>query len=279
MMKKDIKALIFTTLCMVAACLFMFAGTSTPVNAADDDVKVGKGCSDNYRIYDYTDVIDDTEEERLEQRLWNISTKYGVDIAVFIDWERPGSIESEYSYKDEVWRTNEYAHQIYNQFEYADDGVVFMLVQQDRCWAIQGFGALEDTIGKKYDSIFEEMKSNLSADLYGAAVGDFADEMESLLAGFKTQWIKDLAFIIVASLVIGLIIGLIRVSSLKSQLKSVAVKTEASDYIVPGTFNIRKSRDFFLYKTVSRVRRQSSSSGGSSHSSGGRSSSGGGGHY
>jgi uncharacterized membrane protein YgcG len=66
---------------------------------------------------------------------------------------------------------------------------------------------------------------------------------------------------------------------LKAQLKSVAVKTEASDYIVPGSFNLRNSRDFFLYKTVSRVKRESSSSSGSSHSSGGRSSSGGGGHY
>ena len=278
-MKKDIKALIFTTLCMVAACLFMFIGGSTPVSAADDDVKVGKGCSDNNRIYDYTDAIDDSEEERLEQRLWDISNKYGVDVTVFVDWERPSSIESEYSYKDEVWRTNEYAHQTYNQFEYADDGVIFMLVQQDRTWGIQGFGALEDTIGKKYESIFEGMKSDLAADRYGAAVGDFADEIESLLAGFKTQWIKDLAFIIVVSLIIGLIIGLIRASALKSQLKSVAVKTEASDYIVPGTFNLRNSRDFFLYKTVTRVRRESSSSGGSHHSSGGRSSSGGGGHY
>ena len=264
---------------MVAACLFMFIGGSTPVSAADDDVKVGKGCSDNYRIYDYTDAIDDSEEERLEQRLWDISNIYGVDVTVFVDWERPSSIESEYSYKDEVWRTNEYAHQTYNQFEYADDGVIFMLVQQDRTWGIQGFGALEDTIGKKYESIFEGMKSDLAADRYGAAVGDFADEIESLLAGFKTQWIKDLAFIIVVSLIIGLIIGLIRASALKSQLKSVAVKTEASDYIVPGTFNLRNSRDFFLYKTVTRVRRESSSSGGSHHSSGGRSSSGGGGHY
>ncbi|MBO4496757.1 MAG: TPM domain-containing protein [Lachnospiraceae bacterium] len=278
-MKKDIKAIIFTTLCMVAACLFMFAGGTTPVSAAEESEKVGKGCSDNYRIYDYTDAIDDSEEEQLEQRLWNISNKYGVDVAVIIDWERPSSIESEYSYKDEVWRTNEYAHQFYNAYEYSDDGVIFALVQSDRSWGIQGFGTLEKTIGSKYESIFEEMKSDLSADRYGDAVGVFADEMESLLAGFKTQWIKDLAFIIVVSLVIGLIIGLIRASALKAQLKSVAVKTEASDYIVPGSFNLRNSRDFFLYKTVSRVKRESSSSSGSSHSSGGRSSSGGGGHY
>ena len=264
---------------MVAACLFMFVDGSTPVSAAEESEKVGKGCSDNYRIYDYTDAIDDSEEEQLEQRLWNISNKYGVDVAVIIDWERPSSIESEYSYKDEVWRTNEYAHQFYNAYEYSDDGVIFALVQSDRSWGIQGFGALEKTIGSKYDSIFEEMKSDLSADRYGDAVGVFADEMESLLAGFKTQWIKDLAFIIVVSLVIGLIIGLIRASALKAQLKSVAVKTEASDYIVPGSFNLRNSRDFFLYKTVSRVKRESSSSSGSSHSSGGRSSSGGGGHY
>lgn len=278
-MKKDIKAIIFTTLCMVAACLFMFAGGTTPVSAAEETEKVGKGCSENYRIYDYTDAIEDGEEARLEQRLWDISKKYGVDIAVVVDWERPDAIETGYSSKDEVWRTNEYAHEFYNEFEYSDDGVIFMLVQSDRSWGIQGFGTLEKTIGKKYESIFEEMKSNLSADRYGAAVDDFADEMESLLEGFKSQWIKDLAFIIVVSLVIGLIIGLIRASALKAQLKSVAVKTEASDYIVPGSFNLRNSRDFFLYKTVSRVKRESSSSSGSSHSSGGRSSSGGGGHY
>ena len=266
---------------MVSACAFMFFGSSSPVKAADaaESEKVGKGCTDNYRIYDFTDAIDDEEENRLEQRLWDISNKYGVDVAVVVDWERPSSIESEYSYKDEVWRTNEYAHEFYNAYEYSDDGVIFALVQSDRSWGIQGFGTLEKTIGKKYESIFEEMKSDLAADRYGAAVSDFADEIESLLGGFKTQWIKDLAFIIVVSLVLGLIIGLIRASSLKSKLKSVAVKTEASNYIVPGSFNLRNSRDFFLYKTVTRVKRESSSSGGSSHSSGGRSSSGGGGHY
>lgn len=55
--------------------------------------------------------------------------------------------------------------------------------------------------------------------------------------------------------VVGLISGLIRGGALKSQLKSVAVATTASDCIKKDSFRLTRSGDVFLYRTVERKKR------------------------
>lgn len=68
------------------------------------------------------------------------------------------------------------------------------------------------------------------------------------------------------SLAGGLIIGLIYVFFLQSKLHSVKSKRSASDYVVPGSVNITRSHDVFLYKNVHKTAKPKSNS-----SSGGRS--------
>ena len=68
----------------------------------------------------------------------------------------------------------------------------------------------------------------------------------------------------------------------KKQLNSVSSKAKADDYVVKDSLNLKSAKDIFLYRTVSRVRRQtesSSSSGGSHTSSSGSSHGGGGGKF
>jgi len=81
---------------------------------------------------------------------------------------------------------------------------------------------------------------------------------------------------------VGLLIGLITALVLKAQLKTVRPRHEASEYLRKDSFVLSASRDFFLYRTVNRVRRQSESSSGGSRthtSSSGRSHGGGGGRF
>ena len=72
-------------------------------------------------------------------------------------------------------------------------------------------------------------------------------------------------------LVIGFGIGLITVSVMKEQLKSVRYKSGAADYVKSGSLNITSSYDRFLWRNVSRVRRQSNNSSGGGSRSGGSS--------
>ena len=145
----------------------------------------------------------------------------------------------------------------------------------DRSVSIQSVDVIGDVVTfDDRESILDDMMTDFHNNNFDAVLDIYINEVEELFEGYGSRVVRQWIFRCVIFLVLGLIIGLIRVSVLKGQLKSVAIKTEASDYIVPGSFNLRNSRDFFLYKTVSRVRRQSSSGGGSSHSSGGRSFSG-----
>jgi len=65
----------------------------------------------------------------------------------------------------------------------------------------------------------------------------------------------------------GLGIGGVSTMSMKSKLKSVSSKSQASDYVVPGSFELRNSRDMFLYANVTRTARPQDDSRG--HSGGG----------
>ena len=77
---------------------------------------------------------------------------------------------------------------------------------------------------------------------------------------------------IVIALIIGAVVGLIVVSSMQAQLKSVRPRREAHEYTRPGSMNVTRSRDLFLYRTVSRRPKPKDSSSGRSggSSSGGR---------
>jgi uncharacterized protein len=54
---------------------------------------------------------------------------------------------------------------------------------------------------------------------------------------------------------VGLLIGLITVLVMKGQLKSVRPKDAATEYVVAGSFQLRGSRDIFLYRHVRRTAR------------------------
>ena len=277
-MKKYISKIMLAALWTVITGLFLFTG-----EAKAGDSLIGKGSTNEYKCYDYADLVDDSAEAEIEDRLQEISDKYGVDVVVVTDVDRPSG--SRYEISDELEATERYAVDFYADEQYyhsrlADDGMILMICTVDRSITIQSTGKLESYIdNSKRDSILDEMTTSLRNNDYESAIRTFAKETDNYLADYSSSVVRGWIFRIIIFVVIGFIIGLIRASALKSQLKSVAVKTEASDYIVPGSFNLRNSRDFFLYKTVTRVKRESSSSGGSHHSSGGRSFSGSSRHY
>ncbi len=261
------------TLLTAAASIFLFVGV-----AKADDSKIGKGSTGYQKLFDFGDFISDEKEAEFENRLQNLSDKYGADVVAVFDVDRPD--DPRYKISDELEATELYAIDFYNMnFDdggrYSDDGIIFMFTMADRSVSIQSVDAIKDVVA--YDdreSILDDMMTDFHNNNFDAVLDIYIREVGELFDGYGSRQVKQWIFRIVIFIVIGFIIGLIRVSSLKSKLKSVAIKTEASDYIVPGSFNLRNSRDFFLYKTVSRVKRESSSGGGSSHSSGGRSFSG-----
>ena len=64
-----------------------------------------------------------------------------------------------------------------------------------------------------------------------------------------------LLYLIIGSVIVGVIVALIAVSVMKSKLKTVKWKNNATDYCRQGSFRLTNSAEFFLYSTVTRVAR------------------------
>ncbi|MBO7519444.1 MAG: hypothetical protein J6T73_01580, partial [Clostridia bacterium] len=80
--------------------------------------------------------------------------------------------------------------------------------------------------------------------------------------------VDGLLICMVVGVIIGIIVGGIRISSLKSAMKVVA-PVDAREYLEKDSFNLRDKKTYYLYSTVTKTAKQKSSgSGGSSHSSG-----------
>ena len=131
------------------------------------------------------------------------------------------------------------------------------------------------------DEIREYVTSDLTNGNYVTAFTKFADKTAQIAGaidedGGRTKASFPWGKRILISLVIGIILAVIICLIIKSQLKSVAMKSNAADYVREGSLNITSQSDRFLYSHVTKTakpKNNSSSSGGGgssgSHSTGG----------
>jgi len=105
--------------------------------------------------------------------------------------------------------------------------------------------------------------------------GEFYDGIMGFLGGIESELSFPWLINLIIAVVIGIIVGLITVSVMKGKLKTVHYQNNAKNYVRDGSFVLDKSRDLYLYSTVTRVAKPKNNSnggrsGGSSRSGGGR---------
>ena len=207
-------------------------------------------------LYDDADLLTDSEEAALMGKLAAVSTGYEAQIVVVtIASMDGGNIDT---YDDYVYDSM--------GFGYGEnyDGVLLLVCLDPREYRIlsNGFAgvAIEpDDISK----ISDEIVGDLSDGDYAGAFDEFVDEcayyLDGHINGFPFNAGKSLAI----SLIVGVVIGLIVAFVLKGQLKSVHSQSRAQEYVKTGSMHVNLSNDMFLYRTVTRTKKQSSSSSGS----------------
>lgn len=220
--------------------------------------------AEEYLVFDEADLLSDSEEAALSQKLADISHTYNAQILVCtVASMNGGDIDA-------------YLEFLYDEMEFGygerHDGVLLLVCMDPREYRIlsNGFaGVAIDTgdIGKMGDVFV----SDLSNGNYAVAFNKFAEQcayyLDGHINGFPFNFGKNLLI----SLVIGIIAGFIVAFILKGQLKSVRQQKKANVYIKADSMQITASRDLFLYREVSRTQKASSgsSSSGSSRSTGG----------
>ena len=250
---------------------------ATPV-LAEESSKVSK----DY-VVDNADLLTQTEENELSEKLQDISDELQFDVVVVTTNSIGSKTATEYA--DDYFDYNGYGRGSNN------DGALFLVDMGDRKWAIStsGYG-IEAIVDSALDDMEEEIVPYLKSGDYDGAFNEFADLTYDIVNDAKngksysnsttstTKNHKNIGTNLIVAFSIGAGISLIIILVYRSKLKPVKFQKEAKEYIVPGSFNLRRSDDFFLYFNITKVpipKNNDSDDSGSFHSSSSGSSHGG----
>ncbi|MBQ8377699.1 MAG: TPM domain-containing protein [Oscillospiraceae bacterium] len=226
-------------------------------------------------LTDNADILSSSEEERIGEKLEDISEKYGIDVLVYTTRDVPYDSES---------ACMDFAFDRIEEYLYAEgksDGIIFVVDMNYRLWNMSTKGKAEEAITESYGLEILDKKciDSLSDGDYEECFMKYAETCEKFLKAYDegkpygpTRPFVTAGMIIKALLigaVIGLVVALIVTSGLKKQLKSVDKQKTANNFVRRGSFDLKLSQDLFLYKNVTKTRRQSSSSGGGRSGGGG----------
>lgn len=221
-------------------------------------------------LADEEGLLTQTEAEQINRKLQTLSGEYGMDFVIVTSYDFYG--------KD----AKDFADNYYDNSGYRNDGIILVLSDNlAKIYISTAGNAIGIFPDRLLDSIIDEMMDDLSAANYADAFGVYIAECEDICydsaqnANYTSEYhaepfisLKQLGICIV----IGLVIGFIGVSTMKSGMKTVRHKTNAQDYMVAGSLNLTQKHDTFLYRNVSRIRRQTNQgSSGRSHGGSGRS--------
>lgn len=222
-------------------------------------------------IHDEASVIADENEEILLSQMKEVGEKHGVDIVIVTNDEVDD---------DELV---EYADDYYDYGGYGEDGFLILLNPYTGSRYISTSGKAIDAFDGNLSELSERSGEYFDNGEYSRAFSACIAVADELLTSegnpdiFTTsEDSPDIFMGIIISLVFGFVIAFIVTGVMKSNLKSVSMQNAVSEYIKQGSFNLTRSRDLFLYRTVSKRARPKSSSGSGTHrSSSGRSHGGG----
>ena len=212
------------------------------------------------RLVDAADLLTDSQEAELLQRLDRVSQELQCDVVIV-------TMESLGGYTPE-----QVAYAYYDQYEFGGnrDGVLLLLSMAERDWLIlcNGFADIAITQSES-DDMGDQIVEELSAGEYMEAFMEFVSLCQYEIDGERNGFPFDFGMNLMISLVIGFVVAFIVTGVMCSQLKSVRSQTGAREYTKPGSMQLTRSTDLFLYRTLDRTRKPQQTSSGSRGGGGG----------
>ena len=219
------------------------------------------------KLVDEAGLLSESEAEQISSELDKLNEKYKYDIFIITLASFEGDEPAE---KAEVYRE-------YIEFEY--DDVVFLMISMEegnREIYIFPYGQAKTAFTNDgQDYILDKVAGYLSDGEYADGFKEFTVLCDDFIAKanegtpYTSSSLPKEPFNVFTSLIvsvaIGFVISFIVVSSMKSKLKSVQRKAAANDYLKQGSLMVYNQRDYFLYRTVNRVKKANSSSSGGGH--------------
>lgn len=232
----------------------------------------------NARVIDNAGLLNDSEKQKLESRIEEISGKYDFDIVIMttntIDGKTPQA------YADDAYEHGNYGYGANK------DGMLFLINMGERDWYISttGYGETAFTsYGIQY--IGNDIKGKLKDKDYYKAFNRLLDDIDKFIKEAQkgkpyssSHRVKSSSSVL-WGILISAVIAAVSVLVMKAGMKTARAKGSAGDYVKRNSLNITGRQDIFLHSTITKTKRASenSSSGSGSHTSSSGASHGGGG--
>ncbi|MDD6191104.1 MAG: TPM domain-containing protein [Firmicutes bacterium] len=238
---------IFAVILSLVFCLMMAAPAVAAETAGEEHPS---------RLVDEADLLTDTEESTLVEKLDTVSEKWQCDVAIVTVESLGNKTATEFA--DDYFDYNGYGLGV------NADGVMLVISMESRDWAITThafcINAFTDA-GQEY--IMDKVLTPLGEGNYEEAFNIFTDQCDVFLEKAITDEPYDThnlpgkssgilyVLLIIPCLIAGMIIALMMTRKEKRSLKSVMKKAGAREYI--GGVKLTNKSDKFLYRNVDRV--------------------------
>ena len=205
-------------------------------------------------VIDNADLLDASQERKLNAQLEKIQKNWQFDVVILT-----------------VYSTGEkdvtaYADDFFDYEGYGPDGILLLIDMGSRQWALStagtGIEAFTDA-GQEY--IQEQFKPYLSAGKFYKAFKSFADNCDLFLKKAAKGHPYDVGYLpkaplplywIPLSIGIGMIFAFLVCQSSANSLKTIHRQPHAGSYVKKDSLKMAESRDLFLYRNITRTRRE-----------------------
>ncbi len=219
------------------------------------------------KVVDDENILSDEQEAKLEEKLDELSQRTGHDIVVITVKDFSGSYNGNLvDHADAVFKEKGYGQGD------SRSGILLLVSDNMHEYAMSVNGDAREVFSEgDLESLENAFFDYLHEEQYYEAFDAFADRCDYII-----KYDKRLSPIwIVISLVVGAVVAFIVVNSMTRKHKSVQSERRANNYMLHDTFRLDRSRDVYLYSTITRVIKPRNNSpsgrGGSSGGSYGRS--------
>jgi uncharacterized protein len=267
---------------LLLATVLLFVALVLPVSAQEPD----------WEMHDYANLLTSEQFYDLCLRIRELTAQYQTDFVILTVESLDGKSPQAYA--------NDYYDEKNCGFGPNRDGIMLLLAMESRDYYFVANGSATEKLAQAggIAALEDKVVPHLSNGNYYLAFGMFLDTAAAIIddptsipgAVYNDDFIyisfdDEVSYTLADRLqrvgifaVIGLIIGIAVTLLMKRSMKTARAKRLATDYVRPGSFQLTRRMDLFLYRTRTRVRVQSdnSSSGGSR---GGGSRGGGGGKF
>ncbi len=217
------------------------------------------------RIVDGADLLSDAEEKQLSDMLDEVSARLSFDVVVLTVKNTGG--------RDILV----YADAYHASSAYREDAAMLVVDMYNREWCVATYGVGNQAVSQDatYEYLAPKFEEKLSDANYFGAFTSYLSGCEKLVSEAQNgnpyedwiiiPWGRN----IFIALFVGLLIGLLAVTSMKSKLKSVNAARSAGNYVKKDSFHLTGQKDLFLFRTHTRTYSPQQKSSGGSRSGGG----------